>query len=390
MRTLNDVLATDTDTELADVPLLASYQGEPLFTTGPFVALDPLLADTWKDHLPILDADRDLRRLHEALNLVVLDDPDAGMEVRPLPEGLDEVKQANVERTLAKAKPYLAALAASNAPSRKDDVVRGLKRLEVVACTDLVLRYEFQGATIDRPEATAFIAVRQEQVRGAVRRNIGTAHLEIGANETEPDWYTFGPQLADFLQVPRQGDGFAVLLKGTDGDRRQYLASRRIPMEAVEEMRIDLDQPVEDDVSDEIIDFPVGDELSTGPGPDAVDPDPRTEEETDATAPGDKPNDAQDPEPLPDLNPNGITMSDVEPGELQQRGGANGGGGGSLGPAGPADHEGSDRRRREIGSRGEEAAFEKEKQRVQAFGGDPTAVHWRSHQSLRSPRHREP
>ena len=63
MRTLNDVLASLPDAELDDVPLLATYQGEQIFTLEPVVALDPLLADTWKDHYPILDADRDLGRL---------------------------------------------------------------------------------------------------------------------------------------------------------------------------------------------------------------------------------------------------------------------------------------------------------------------------------------
>lgn len=378
MRTLNDVLATDPDTELADVPLLATYQGEQVFTAEPVVALDPLLADTWKDHYPILDADRDLRRLHEALNLVVLDDPETGVQVTPVPQGVDQNVQANVEDALATAKPYLGALAVANTPSREGDVIRGLKRLEVVACSTLVLRYSFRGTTIDRADATTFIAVRQEQVRGAVRRNIGTAHLEITSAEAHPDWYTFGPQLAQFLQVPTQGDAFAVLLTGTDEDRRQYFASRRIPIEAVESMRTALDLPVEDELTGDLFDFLNDVEGSTES--ETTDTDTADTSQDQTGGPSEDEGDSADgSEPLPDLDPDGITISDVEPGDVERRDGRGGaGGGGTLGPAGLVDHEESDRRQREIGNRGEAAAFEKEKQRVQAFGGDPTAVLWRS------------
>ena len=378
MRTLNDVLATDPDAEVADVPLLATYQGKRVFITDPVVALDPLLAETWKDHYPILDADRDLRRLHEALNLVVLDDPETGVQVTPMPQGIDELLQANVEDALAKAKPYLGALAVANTPSREADVIRGLKRLEIIACSDLVLRYSFRGTTIDRAEATAFIAVRQEQVRGAVRRNIGTAHLEIASADSHPDWYTFGPQLAQFLQVPTQGDAFAVLLTGTDEDRRQYFASRRIPMEAVEVMRTALDLPVEDELSDDLFDFLDEVQGSTDAGTGEGDSGESSQNQTDAT-PEDERETADESEPLPDLDPEGITISDVEPDEVERHDGRGGrGGGAGLGPTGPVDHEELDRRQREMGTRGEAAAFEKEKQRVQAFGGDPTAVLWRS------------
>jgi hypothetical protein len=49
------------------------------------------------------------------------------------------------------------------------------------------------------------------------------------------------------------------------------------------------------------------------------------------------------------------------------------------------DHESADRHQRELGQRGEKAAFEKERQRVQAFGGDPAAVVWRSRRNPFAP-----
>jgi hypothetical protein len=385
MRTLNDALASQSgEVALADVPLLARFHGERLFTTHPVVAMDPLLAETWQEHYPILDADRDLRRLHETLNLVVLDDPEHGVQVTPMPKGPRADLQEAAERTLSQAKPYLAAVAVANAPSRVDEVLRGLKRIEVTACTELILRYTFDGRTIDRTEATSYIAVRQEAIRGAVRRNIGTAHLEIDPLSGQPDWYSFGPQLAQFLQVPTQGDAFAVLLTASDADRRRYLKSRRIPLEAVDELRLALDLPVDDELSDELLDF-LGDghdpsatgidgELVSGAQSEHADAQPAT--------PADAPT---EDEPLPLIDPETVTIEDVEAGEVETSRPGAGAGGAGLGPTGPIDHEQADRRQREVGLRGERAALEAERRRVRAAGLDPSAVVWRSERNPLAP-----
>ena len=348
-----------------------------MFDTAPVVALDPLLAESWQAKYPILDADRDLRRLHEALGLVLLDDPDTGVKVTPLPNGTSEELRASAEDRLTMAKPYLAAVAVANTPSREREVLRGLSRLEVVACQDLVLRYRFRGETIDRPEATSYIAVRREVVKGAIHRNIGTAHLEVVAETNRPDWYAFGPQLAEFLQVPTQGDAFAVLLSGSDDDRRRYLASRRIPIETVDAMREALNLPIEEELDSDILDLLDGltdiDDLQPGPGrndtawrADAPTPPTRVDE------------DESDEEPLPPLDLTGITLTDVDAAEVDAKERAGGPGGGGLGAPGPVDHDQADRRQREIGRRGERVAFDKERERVHAFGGDPAVVRWRS------------
>jgi hypothetical protein len=375
MRTLNDVLVDQgEDPDLNEVPLLARYRGEQLFTTEPVVASDPLLAETWEDHYPILDADRDLRRLHEALGLVVLDDPDDGVQITPVPQGVRDDLQGTIEQVLNRAKPFLAAVAVASTPSREDDVLRGLRRLEVTACDDLVLRYTFRGKTIDREEATSYIAVRQEALGGARRRNIGTAHLEVDPQSGVPDWYSFGPQLAHFLQVPTQGDAFAMLLTGSDDARKQYLTSRRIPLEAIDEMLAALDLPIDDDLTDGVFDFLTD---QPNPSPGQFDTGEQTNSEGSVGLDDKDGGEAGDDEPLPPINPNAVTISDVHAGEVEQKSGS-GGSGGGLGPAGSADHEQSDRRQREIGRRGEQAAFDAERNRVQAAGFDPSAVVWRS------------
>ncbi len=382
MRTLNDVLGDRTEQpDLGEVPLLARFRGERLFTSRPVVAIDPLLAETWEGHYPILDADRDLRRLHEALDLTVLDDPDRGVRITPIPEGVRDDLQQTAERLIVSAKPYLAAIAIANTPSRENDVLNGLRRLEVTACSQLILRYSFEGTTIDRKEATSYIAVRQEAVRGAVRRNIGTALLEVLPNTGEPDWYSFGPQLAQFLQVPTLGDAFAVLLTGTGADRERYLGSRRLPPGAVEEMRLALDLPVEDELSDDLFEF-LGDDISSDESGAGTTPDESTDA-PDLAAP-DRESEQSEDEPLLPIDPALVTMIDVDASEVTTRQ-RPGGGGGGLGPAGPVDHERGDRRQRQTGRRGEIAAVAAERRRVEAVGMDPSAVVWRSERNPFAP-----
>ena len=383
MRTLNDVLLDHPAEPLpGDVPLLARYRGEAVFAAKPHVAIDPLLAETWQEHYPILDADRDLRRLHEALSLVLLDDPEHGVSVTAVPHDVRVELQELVESQLRKAKPYLAAAAVANTPSREDDVLRGLKRLELTTCTHLILRYAFDGRTIDRKDATSFISVRQEVIRGAARRNIGTAHLEVDPDSGNPDWYSFGPQLAQFLQVPTQGDAFAVLLTGSESDRSRYLTSRRVPLAMVAEMRARLDLPIEDEFADALFDF-LGNEEGAGDGASASASSPHDVLRIGTDRDG--PNVAQEPDdPLPAIDQSTVTIEDAAAG-LVESARPRPAGGVDFGPAGPVDHELVERHAREIGRRGELAAIEAERRRVQASGLDPSAVVWRSERNPLAP-----
>lgn len=388
MRTLNDVLLTHPDVgDLKKVPLLARFQGKPVYTDDPVVATDPLLAETWEEHYPILDADRDLRRLHEAFGLRVLDDAETGVRVRPIPRGLLEAERSRIVGHLRKAQPFLAAAAISNTPSREADVVRGISRLEVVACEELVLRYEYDGHVIDREEATSYIAVRQEVVRGAVSRNIGTAHLELGPG-ADPDWYAFGRQLAEHLRVPTMGDAFSLLLKGDDADRRQFLTAHRIPFEAVETARRALEIPVDDE--DFTVHFGELEDFDPDEAPERRTPlggsdTPAAGARVDGQLDDERGSESERvDEQLPTIDLDSIDIEEAETGSARPRP-TRGGSGAGVGPTGPVDHEGSDQFNRLIGQRGEKAVVAAERKRVSQFGGDPDVVFWRSERNPLAP-----
>ena len=184
----------------------------------------------------------------------------------PFPRGERPEAQAAIRADFDAALPFLAASAIEAVPSREEDVYRGLARLELEVCEELLVRYELNGEVHERGEAVAFIAVRQEQA-GIVRRNIGTAHLELDPSTGKPHWYVFGPLLARFLNVPTQDDAFSLLLSGSSTSRREYLRSRLIPGEALEEARIRLDQPpLDDDLTDLIGDLEDYDDGPTDEG----------------------------------------------------------------------------------------------------------------------------
>ena len=131
-------------------------------------------------------------------------------------------------------------------------------------------------------------------------------------------------------------------------------------------MRAALDQPSRTSSPSELLRLPRGVRGGTCGADGATDAEPDDAgEEIGVTRPP-KPNQTtqDEPEPLPDLDPDGITISDVDPGELNDAAAAGEVAVGRPWTNGPGRPRESDRRQREIGSRGEEAAFEKEKQRV--------------------------
>lgn len=385
MRTLNDVIADDAANNWSEleVPLLARLDGRGVFNAHPFVADDPALAETWESTFPILDADRDLRYLHSALNLSNLDRLTKQI---PVPIGVREDDRLRARANIDEVMPYLASVAVEAVPSRSDDVYRGLARLEVEVCEKLIVRYELYEEVREREEVFAFIAVRQEQA-GSVRRNIGTAHLELDPSTGQPHWYVFGPLLARFLNVPTQGDAFSLLLAGDRTSRREYLRSRLISLDGLEEARIRLDKPPEEeDLTDLIGDLPV-----PGPVPEAgtaVGDDPASDEQSnpaalpehEAQGDGIPPETEEHAVPiLPEIDHERVKMADAEVGtkdgdeaELRRPGGA----GNGLGPPGPVDHERRQRLQRSIGRRGERVVYEAERRRVVKSGQDPDRVVW--------------
>lgn len=381
MRALDDSLRDGVDGPLKAVPLLARHGGRDVFVSNPVITEDRLLADSWEPHYPILSADRDLRYLHRALGLRSLDDPDEGVRVVPRDHGVRHDKRAEITQMLTAAKPSLAALAIVTAPSQEGRILRGLSRLEFIACDDLELTYEFDRKTLSRREPTSHLAVRQESgPRGGVR-DIATAHLEIDPRTGEPDWYSLGPQLARFIGVPTLGDAFATLLSVDGNSRRRFLTSRNIDVAAVEDAARMLQLPPEDDQIEHLMDFlPHDNRAGTTPAPnghlssgDEPTP-PPPEPETPSPSRGET-----DPDPAPTPPPldlHALHVIEVAPSGVnkteRQRNPVSGGR-----PGGHTDWERQAARHGAIGRRGEEAAFNAERNRVSAFG-DPDQVVWHS------------
>lgn len=240
MRQLNAALENGDTYGDDSVPLLAKIDGRQVFHDAPFVADDPLLKETWETTHPIFDGDKELRTLKRVSRLRCLDDE---VEIRPVPRRQRDDIRKSVENEFRKASPYLAAVAAEAVPSRRDEIFRGLSRLRLLVCEELVLEYRLEDEVRSRPEAVSFIAETLEQDR-IVRRRIGTAHLEISGDNHAPDWFVFGNQLADFLGVPTQGDAFALLLESSTEKRKRYVTNaRRITLEDVDKAQTQLEAP---------------------------------------------------------------------------------------------------------------------------------------------------
>lgn len=381
MRTLNDVLDRRAEVPPERPKLLARFQGRHVFHPHPVVANDPLLEETWEPVVPILDADRDLRRLHGVFELRNLDE--AVLKV-PVAEPLPDDRNQRLQAQIRQAMPFLAALAVAEAPSREDEVFRGLSRLEVVGCLDLRLRYELDGVTRTRDEAVSFIAVRL--LTGGRRRQIGTAYLEIDPSTETPHWYVFGPQLARFLNVPTQADAFALLLAADRAGRERFLTSRRIPLADVDAARTRLDVPEDDDdLSDLLPEFDSGG--ATG-ATTASHPDRdvhRGGSQAGEGEPDDQDVDKNMEIQFPEVDLDAVVVDDPETAPSSDSGGRRGGGSGSLGPAGPVDFDRKNRNQHRIGRRGEEIVLAVERRQLEDNGMDPAVVVWRSERNPFAP-----
>jgi hypothetical protein len=364
MRSLND--AIQLGTSYGPVPLLARHCGETVFASDPLVSADPLLAETWEPVFPILDADKDLRTLHRALGLRMLEDV---VETSPKAIGIRSDIKADVDRWLAEVKPYLAATAIDSTPSREAEVLRGLTRLETIVCDELVLYYEFDGIVRSREEAVCHIAARTEQ-HGSTRQRIGTAYLELDPRTRMPHWYVVGPQLANYLGVPPLADAFGLLLSASPSDRLHYLTSRRIGASEVESARAKLAMPPVDLEIEDLLQFPEGsqeDETSTV----VISPEGSADLRV-GVSPGPLAADL----PLPDVDFTQVTLVAGLPSQSSGNLARHPSTRGRLGAAGHIDFDTIHHRQGQRGRRGEEVAFKVEQRRLLDLGLDPNLVRW--------------
>lgn len=385
MRALDEVLHEPDAPSDISCPLLARYQGEPVFDRAPYVAEDPLLAEAFEPMIAVLDADRNLTRLHRACHLRRLDDE---VSCRPLVTAAQNEAHPRVQQYLEGAKPYLASVAVDAQPSRADDVYRTLSRLELVVCDALTVVYEMNDHKTTRSDTVVFIAERVDRV-GSTRRRIGTVYLELDPTTGSPHWFSLGPQLAAFIGISGQGDAFGLLLAANQQDREHYLAARRIPSNDIELARSRLDTPPPDEPAyDELIRATVDiasewqGQVDNGGAAESTD---LLRLESDA-APDSLATGAlgEESPSLPPLDHEQVDLVDAENFETVTRRSscdrrANGGG---LGPTDTLSPAKRDEMRRTIGRRAEEAVFAAEQRRVRDLGFHADAVRWiaRDHQ----------
>ncbi|WP_407336096.1 DUF3883 domain-containing protein [Dietzia kunjamensis] len=381
-RTLEDVMPRDVvpHPDPKKVRVLASYCGSRSFVSQPPFAEDALLRGTWERRRPVLLADTRRNRLTSYLGLVKLDDA-----VSTTPLAFGEHHGATLEavrKKLDSTKPHILALIIAENSHAESRARPALRRLELVVCDRLVLRYAYEGDEVEREDATCYIASRQE-VHGRARRNIGTAYLELNDETKEPDWFAVGRQLAQHLDSTAHADAITMLLKMDKGDRERMMTDRQISLKAVEEARERLELPLADEEeSRSTLDSLIAD--VTSPVSEASDAlcSARTRQSHEELHKAEVSNGIEMTDGhsnLPRIDWDAVELVDATPAVLAAR---------SSEPAvrASASTVGSSTAptvqsqvdKVATGKLGEEIAYRKERERVAAFGGDPDTVFWRS------------
>ena len=393
---LNDALERD-PLALEDqrgVPLLAVFDGEAVFTTEPYVCDDPDLRETWSDAVPVLDAGRDYRRLRVALDLRDLTEE---VDVYPDARGIDHELSEQLTEALRRAAPFLAAAALEASPSRSETILARLPRIEVVACRELTLLYRLGELKRMRSHARSYLATRIEG-SGRQRRAIGTAYLELGSNRGEPPWFSFGPQLAQFVDVPAQRDAFALLLEADEETRRQYLSSRGIDMETIEDARRELAKRMTESQKDlerlvtaltgsvathESENQPAGTGLpTTGASDTSAESRSETDEHSDDDVSKQQ---LEGPIELPRIDATDVELEEAPHVEVTLDGGPRREHTSRGGESAPIDWDRVTKVARAVGRWGEELVLELERKRMLEMGFDPDSVEWRSARDELSP-----
>lgn len=384
-RSIEDALPFDVEphADPSSVRFLARHHGQTVFVSQPPYAVDPLLRDTWEQVRPVLSAETGLNRLARHFDLVKLDDA-----VDALPVALDVRDGDILERIKQRVdgtKPYIYALVATENARAEDRVRPALRRLELVVCDRLLLKYEYDGDHIERGDASCYIATRTES-RGRRQHRFGTAYLEIDDHTGEPDWFALGRQLAQYLDAAGHADAITMLLKMDRTDRDRMMTDRQIPESAVVDARETLRLPLEDETDAwGALDALAGAalerftqvqmELGTVEGHADVDdeigpihPEPATTDVEQESA--------SEPPPIDWAS---VHVTDAMPAVVAaaEMGETRHGGGGS-GHTSTAPSIQTEFAKRQVGKRGELVVYRLEVERVRQFGMNPDMVEWRS------------
>ncbi|MEV0900817.1 DUF3883 domain-containing protein [Actinoplanes sp. NPDC049802] len=398
-RTLDDVLINEPPhADPASVRVLARHDGRLVFVAQPMFADDPLLKETWERHEPMLHADTGLGRLVRYLSLVRLDDVVTTVPEPFVDHPAEPVQRAVTER-IENAKPYLLALVRAENARAETTARNALSRLRLVLCDDLVLRYEYEGSSIERDDAVCYIATSIERHDDRPHR-VGTAYLELDRETREPHWFPFGRQLAQHLDAPGLADAVTMVFTARKADRKSMMADRQIRPEDIDEARELLGLPAEEDIG-HILDNlvtpadgwpapgfspapapgsspPTSADTSPSPNPESA---TATATATAATAGAASAGPAPAADPIPPVDYGQVRLVEGTPGALAEKSvTARHGGYGGAAPSVQTDAE-----NRRVGRRGEEIAYHVERARLRAAGQDPDLVVWESRINELSP-----
>jgi hypothetical protein len=160
MRRLNDA-PDDVLAQLDPEPprLLAKKGGLYTFVVRPFFVDDPLVADLWRDEVPILEADRELKRVHRAFDLR---DLKKDAKILAKPSCPNPTRSNELKTTLNRAAPYLAALAIDATPSQAEAMRGRLGRIEIEACERLTVECSLDGVKRFERAVTTHVSQRRE------------------------------------------------------------------------------------------------------------------------------------------------------------------------------------------------------------------------------------
>ncbi len=405
-RRLNDQLHPESDPhpDPQSVRVLATQHRTKTFVPQPAFTSDSLLRRTWSEYEPVLEAEGQPRALVHYLSL---DNLDNSVRTEPRPEGVHQVgSEADIEiRThFDRRKAEVLALISADVPSVEESAASRLRTLELVVCEELELRYVGRGREVPRPDAPCYISVRREQ-KGR-RRRIGTAYLRLLPDDANhrPDWYAFAAQLAEFLDTPLLADAVATIFTASRENRWSMLAQHSVELSDVDDARRRLQQPdiQHDDLDALTASFEAEVVAAGAPEPSphgsrevaqeregtaapTTSESPETEDPATPTEGPMIPPEPRVPFTPPPIDYAKVRVFDAHPGALAksrptQPGSRRPGSGSSKAPSIQTEQL-----KRDVGARGEEAAFEAERRRLQAIDLSPDLVDWISRRDELSP-----
>jgi hypothetical protein len=331
----------------------------------------------------------------------------------PYGDHIEDPVFTSVRRRLESIKPYLFALVRAENSRAEGSARRALRRLELVLCDKLVLRYEYDGIEVERTDAVCYIATRPES-HGRRTYNIGTAYLELNPETNEPYWFPLGRQLAQHLGAAGLADAVTMLLTAQKDNRDRMMDDRHITPEDIAEAREQLQLTLEDeeDFSNVLDSLLPADQASRTPPMDTASQNSTGNATASvpgrANAAGDGTNaggqaqvaagvqakeatggsqaatgGSQAATPPP-IDYSAVTMVDAKPGTVipttSRQHGTSGAG---VASGAPTIYTEDEKRRR--GKRGEDAAWHMERERLRRLGKNPDLAIWVSRTDELSP-----